>query len=62
MPRGQEKFLCIADMQGWGYSNCDIRAYLAAIDILQVWKDLRYWNLYHLLLFLLNTPTPIPLL
>lgn len=35
MPRGQEKFICIADMQGWGYSNCDIRAYLSAIDILQ---------------------------
>lgn len=33
--RNQEKFICIADLQGWGYSNCDIRAYLAAIDILQ---------------------------
>ncbi|WOL17977.1 hypothetical protein Cni_G26770 [Canna indica] len=35
MPRGQEKFTCIADLNGWGYSNCDIRGYLAAIDILQ---------------------------
>ncbi|KAH7653709.1 Phosphatidylinositol transfer protein SEC14 and related proteins protein [Dioscorea alata] len=35
MPRGQEKFTVIGDLQGWGYSNCDIRAYLAALDILQ---------------------------
>lgn len=35
MPRGQEMFVCIADLQGWGYSNCDIRAYLAALDIMQ---------------------------
>ncbi|KAJ6832114.1 phosphatidylinositol/phosphatidylcholine transfer protein SFH2-like [Iris pallida] len=34
-PRDQDKFLCIADLQGWGYSNCDIRAYLAGLDILQ---------------------------
>ncbi|KAF5207201.1 Patellin-5, partial [Thalictrum thalictroides] len=24
----KEKFTAIADVQGWGYSNCDIRAYL----------------------------------
>lgn len=36
MPRGQEMFVCIADVQGWGYySNCDIRAYLAALEIMQ---------------------------
>lgn len=36
MPRGQEKFICIADLKGWGYSNSDIRAYIAALDIMQV--------------------------
>ncbi|KAJ6847990.1 CRAL-TRIO domain-containing protein-like [Iris pallida] len=35
MPSGQEKFIAIADVQGWGYSNCDIRAYLAALEIMQ---------------------------
>ncbi|XP_059633412.1 uncharacterized protein LOC132276145 [Cornus florida] len=35
MPRGQEKFVCIADLEGWGYSNSDIRGYLAALSILQ---------------------------
>lgn len=35
MQRNQEKFTIIADLQGWGYSNCDIRAYIAALDILQ---------------------------
>ncbi|WCJ26716.1 Sec14p-like phosphatidylinositol transfer family protein [Euphorbia peplus] len=35
MPPGQEKFLAIADIEGWGYSHCDIRAYVAAISIMQ---------------------------
>ncbi|KAJ3709109.1 hypothetical protein LUZ61_012814 [Rhynchospora tenuis] len=35
MPEGHEKFMCIGDLKGWGYSNCDIRAYLAGLDILQ---------------------------
>ncbi|KAI4336512.1 hypothetical protein L6164_015032 [Bauhinia variegata] len=35
MPRGQEKFVSIADLEGWGYSSCDIRGYLAALSILQ---------------------------
>ncbi|KAL6616644.1 hypothetical protein ACP70R_038914 [Stipagrostis hirtigluma subsp. patula] len=35
IPRGQEKFLCIVDLKGWGYSNCDVRAYIAAIEIMQ---------------------------
>ncbi|TVU34607.1 hypothetical protein EJB05_16444 [Eragrostis curvula] len=35
IPRGQEKFLCIVDFKGWGYSNCDVRAYIAAIEIMQ---------------------------
>ncbi|KAM3752183.1 hypothetical protein ACB098_04G169300 [Castanea mollissima] len=35
MPPGQEKFVFIADLEGWGYSNSDIRAYLGALSILQ---------------------------
>ncbi|XP_020581592.1 CRAL-TRIO domain-containing protein YKL091C [Phalaenopsis equestris] len=35
MQQNQEKFTIIADLQGLGYSHCDIRAYIAALDILQ---------------------------
>ncbi|XP_062110827.1 uncharacterized protein LOC133822492 isoform X2 [Humulus lupulus] len=35
MPKGHEKFVAIGDLQGWGYANCDIRGYLAALSILQ---------------------------
>ncbi|XP_073106573.1 CRAL-TRIO domain-containing protein YKL091C isoform X2 [Elaeis guineensis] len=35
IPSSQEKFIGISDLQGWGYSNCDIRAYIAALDIMQ---------------------------
>jgi len=42
MPRGQEKFLCIVDLKGWGYSNWDIRAYIAAIEIMQVCSSISY--------------------
>jgi hypothetical protein len=35
MPRGQEKFVAIGDLEGWGYSSSDIRAYIAALSILQ---------------------------
>ncbi|KAJ4960500.1 hypothetical protein NE237_020410 [Protea cynaroides] len=35
MPQGQEKFVGIADLEGWGYSNSDIRGYLGALSILQ---------------------------
>ncbi|KAJ3669418.1 hypothetical protein LUZ60_011368 [Juncus effusus] len=35
MPSGQEKFLCIADLQGLRYSNCDMRGVLAGLDIMQ---------------------------
>ncbi|XP_072957443.1 uncharacterized protein [Typha angustifolia] len=31
----QEKFTIIGDFKDWGFSNCDLRAYLAALDILQ---------------------------
>ncbi|KAM0830789.1 hypothetical protein ACQ4PT_065974 [Festuca glaucescens] len=32
---GQEKFAAVVDLKGWGYANCDIRAKLAALDIMQ---------------------------
>uniref|UniRef100_A0A0A9E1N0 CRAL-TRIO domain-containing protein n=1 Tax=Arundo donax TaxID=35708 RepID=A0A0A9E1N0_ARUDO len=35
LPPGQEKFAAVADLKGWGYSHCDIRGYLAALDIMQ---------------------------
>lgn len=35
MPSGQEKFVCIGDLEGWGYSSSDVRGYLAALSILQ---------------------------
>ncbi|KAK9292524.1 hypothetical protein L1049_020497 [Liquidambar formosana] len=35
MPTGQEKFIGIADLQGWGYANSDIRGYLACLSIVQ---------------------------
>nr|KJB19736.1 hypothetical protein B456_003G117000 [Gossypium raimondii] len=33
MPPGQEKFIVIGDLKGWGYANSDIRAYLAALSL-----------------------------
>lgn len=35
MPAGQEKFTVIVDLQGWGYSNSDMRGSFAAQEILQ---------------------------
>ncbi|KAI4304879.1 hypothetical protein MLD38_040338 [Melastoma candidum] len=35
MPSGQEKFVAIGDLHGWGYTNSDIRGYLASLSILQ---------------------------
>ncbi|XWS51519.1 hypothetical protein CRYUN_Cryun12cG0182700 [Craigia yunnanensis] len=35
MPPGQEKFIVIGDLEGWGYANSDIRAYLAATSLVQ---------------------------
>ncbi|GAV80787.1 CRAL_TRIO domain-containing protein/CRAL_TRIO_N domain-containing protein [Cephalotus follicularis] len=32
---GQEMFAVIIDLEGWGYSSCDIRGYLAFLSILQ---------------------------
>ncbi|XWS47735.1 hypothetical protein CRYUN_Cryun13aG0010400 [Craigia yunnanensis] len=36
MPPGQEKFVVLADLKGWGYANSDIRACLAAISFVQI--------------------------
>ncbi|KAK6127903.1 hypothetical protein DH2020_038332 [Rehmannia glutinosa] len=36
IPDGQEKFTIIADFQGYGYSNTDVRGYAAALSILQI--------------------------
>ncbi|ERN06131.1 hypothetical protein AMTR_s00016p00081610 [Amborella trichopoda] len=35
IPEGQEKFVIIEDLKGWGYANFDIRAYVAALNIMQ---------------------------
>ncbi|KAF7069513.1 hypothetical protein CFC21_075136 [Triticum aestivum] len=32
---GQEKFAAVIDLKGWGYANCDMRGYLAGLDIMQ---------------------------
>ncbi|KAK6153825.1 hypothetical protein DH2020_013464 [Rehmannia glutinosa] len=36
IPDGQEKFTIIADFQEYGYSNTDVRGYVAALSILQI--------------------------
>ncbi|XP_039032122.1 phosphatidylinositol transfer protein 3-like [Hibiscus syriacus] len=46
MPRGQEKFLVIGDLEGWGYANCDIRAYLAALSLVQDYYPERLGKLF----------------
>ncbi|GAV86091.1 CRAL_TRIO domain-containing protein [Cephalotus follicularis] len=46
MPRGQEKFVAIADLEGWGYSTCDIHGYLAALSILQDFYPERLGKLF----------------
>ncbi|KAG6472177.1 SEC14 cytosolic factor-like [Zingiber officinale] len=51
MPNGQEKFIIISDLQGWGYSSCDVRGYLSAIDILQSYYPERLGKA-----FLINVP------
>ncbi|XP_004503845.1 uncharacterized protein [Cicer arietinum] len=35
MPRGQEKFVSLVELKGWGYSNSDVRGYINALSILQ---------------------------
>lgn len=36
IPDGQGTFMIISDLQGYGYSNIDVRGTIAAISILQV--------------------------
>ncbi|KAL8117493.1 sec14 cytosolic factor-like [Apium graveolens] len=46
MPAGQEKFVVISDLEGWGYSNTDIRSYIAALSILQDYYPERLGKLF----------------
>ncbi|GMQ09485.1 hypothetical protein CsSME_00052851 [Camellia sinensis var. sinensis] len=46
MPAGQEKFVVIGDLEGWGYANSDIRAYLGALSILQDYYPERLGKLF----------------
>lgn len=52
MPPGEEKFVGIGDLKGWGYSNCDIRGYLSALKILQDYYPERLGKL-----FIVNAPS-----
>ncbi|KAK7350744.1 hypothetical protein VNO77_09661 [Canavalia gladiata] len=46
MPPGQEKFLAIGDIKGWGYANSDLRGYLNALSILQDYYPERLGKLF----------------
>ncbi|CAH1423097.1 unnamed protein product [Lactuca virosa] len=46
IPQGQEKFVVIGDLQGWGYTCTDIRGYLAALSILQDYYPERLGKLF----------------
>ncbi|KAL5724515.1 hypothetical protein ACHQM5_007764 [Ranunculus cassubicifolius] len=46
MSDGHEKFVCIVDMEGWGYSTCDITGYVAGLSILQDCYPERLGKLY----------------
>ncbi|XP_027342566.1 phosphatidylinositol transfer protein 3-like isoform X4 [Abrus precatorius] len=46
MPPGQEKFVGIAELQGWGYSNSDMRGYGSALSILQDYYPERLGKLF----------------
>ncbi|KAF1893538.1 hypothetical protein Lal_00002028 [Lupinus albus] len=46
MPPGQEQFLAIADIKGWGYANSDIQGYLNALTILQDYHPERLGKLF----------------
>ncbi|KAJ0103312.1 phosphatidylinositol transfer protein 3-like [Pistacia vera] len=46
MPKGQEKFVCIGDLDGWGYASSDIRGYVACLSILQDCYPERLGKLY----------------
>ncbi|XP_074317139.1 uncharacterized protein LOC141653314 [Silene latifolia] len=51
IPDGQEKFVVIGDLKGFGYSNSDIRGFLGAFSILQDCYPERLGKL-----FLVNAP------
>ncbi|XP_020233525.1 sec14 cytosolic factor [Cajanus cajan] len=51
MPPGQEKFVGIAELKGWGYSNSDVRGYVSALSILQDYYPERLGKL-----FIVNAP------
>ncbi|KAL5726126.1 hypothetical protein ACHQM5_009196 [Ranunculus cassubicifolius] len=51
LQRGQDTFTVISDLQGWGYSNCDMRASLVALSILQDYYPERLGKL-----FVVNVP------
>ncbi|KAI3463523.1 hypothetical protein Pfo_020186 [Paulownia fortunei] len=46
IPDGQEKFTIIADLQGYGYSNSDIRGLTAGLSILQDYYPERLGKLF----------------
>ncbi|KAL6567460.1 hypothetical protein OROGR_001128 [Orobanche gracilis] len=52
MPSGHGKFMAIADLDGWGYANSDIRGYLAALSILQDYYPERLGKF-----FIVNVPS-----
>ncbi|CAK8579088.1 unnamed protein product [Lathyrus sativus] len=43
---GQEKFVAIAELKGWGYSNSDVRGYITALSILQDYYPERLGKLF----------------
>ncbi|CAA0816406.1 Sec14p-like phosphatidylinositol transfer family protein [Striga hermonthica] len=45
---GQEKFTVIADLQGYGYCNSDVRGCLASLSILQDYYPERLGKVYNI--------------
>ncbi|GKV17434.1 hypothetical protein SLEP1_g27946 [Rubroshorea leprosula] len=46
MPPGQEKFVVIGDLEGWGYANSDVHGYMAALSIVQDYYPERLEKLF----------------
>lgn len=46
MPPGEEQFVGIAELKGWGYSNSDLRGYIGALSILQDYYPERLGKLF----------------